>query len=804
MYLYYMGMVFWVFSILWVYPIFQEQNIWMGIVFACLAFCFYFLFIIFSEPKKKEEPLILKLIKTIYLSLLTFILQSVGLWLYIEIFSRWRELTFLSPLFKVILKLFHISVTVSGGNLFLYGVADYVQTFSPNPSNLGLIYLLMFVTGNLSLFFITKDNQRVLKYFLVSLASIVIYLLLRVVFLLTLFINQEVGIPGVTWYYFAYFWHPIAGILTFLPWVFLQHLLLKKEIPILYNLKHLCYKGIVLAHLKPALYLALSIILLLLTVFWIPSGKSKDGRVLFEEYYSDWSKSTRPIDEQWYSSASTYNYYTLRTYLNSYYNVTVNESPLEDVDLAQYDVMIIKIPTKPYPEKVIDKIVTYVRNGGGLWVIGDHTNVFGSTTYLNPLLRHFGLQLRYDGIYHNEHGSYNSIYTKNIFKHPIIYNVPVFLFATPCSLQVTNPRMRIVVPGLTTKAYALSYSNKNFFPDPKPDLNIFAGANTLLAAGDFGQGRVAVFTDSTVFSNFFIYLPGKTELALSIISWLNHRPPKVIIKLLIVLLHLFFGIKFTQSYKQIFNRKNLFWITLIALIISSSSIPVINLLNSLACKMPDEIRTTIKVGFVEKYSSFYLPYQEWRKQEKNNYNTFYIWGQRVGICSRYYFDLEKAIKESKALFMMLPKNEFTMGDLQEFDKYLRSGGKIFLFDHGGEGSSANQFLENYKLRLIYQENGKGVVWDEITGISFQIPTPVGLIKGDGETLLLWSGERDNSQDYPIFTKKCVGDGEIYIYGGVLGLSNREFGSDDIIPTEEKAIVNDLILRIYNMVYPRSN
>ena len=799
MYLYYLGLVFWVFSILWVYPIFQEQNIWIGIVFACVAFCFYFLFIIACEPKKKEEPLILKLIKTIYLSLLTLTIQSVGLWLYIGIFSRWRELTFLSPLFKVILKLFHIPVAVSGGNLYLYGVANYVHTFSPNPSNLGLVYLLMLVSGNLSLFFITKENKKVLRISLISLVSMITYLLFRVVFLLTLFSIQEVGIPGVSWYYLTYFWHPLTGILTFLPWALLQHLLLKKETLYLYNLKLLCNKEIIFAQIKPSLCLALSIMLLLLIIFWIPSGQPKDGRVLLEEYYSDWSKSTRPIDEQWYSSASTYNYYTLRTYLNSYYDVIVNESPLEDVDLNKYNVMIIKIPTKPFTQKVIEKIVSYVRNGGGLWVIGDHTNVFGSTTYLNPLLRNFGLKLRYDGVYHNEHGSFNSIYTKSKVKHPIIHHVPVFLFATPCSLQVTNPRMRIVVPGLTTKAYALSYSNRNFFPDTKPDLNIFTGANTLMAAGDFGRGRVAVFTDSTVFSNFFMYLPGKPEMALATVAWLNHKPPRAF-KFVLLILSMFLFICYLYYYLRIPKGKRSYFHQIVAtLFIMSFVIPTINALNCNSYSLPQEIRPQSKVGIVGNYSSIYLPFSEWKEDDENNYNTFYIWGQRAGLRNKYYYSIDKAIDEAKALFLILPKESFSKTDLVKLDSYLKEGGKIYIFDHGDKGSSSNELLNLYGMRINYRKTGTGKIYDNKNGISFKNTVPLGIVEGMGETRLYWEANNENGNKYPVYINKKVGKGELHVFGGVLNFSNKYFGYDNVIPQGETSKINNFILDIYGSI-----
>jgi hypothetical protein len=801
MYLYFSGMVFWAFSILWVYPLFQEQNVVMGMVFACLAFCFYFLFVLSSEPKK-EESLVFKLIKSIYLSFLTITLQTVGLWLYIEIISRWRELTFLTPLFKAIFRLFHIPVTVSGGNLYLYGVANYVLTFLPNPSNLGLVYLLMFATGNLSLLFITKESKKAFKIHLVSLVSLVIYLLLRVVLLVTLFSNQEVGISGVSWYYLAYFWHPIAGIITFLPWIFLQHLLLKKETLILYNLKNLCTKETVLAHLKPALYLALSMVFLLVTIFWIPSGKLKDGRVLFEEYYSDWSKSTRPIDDQWYSSASTYNYYTLRTYLNSYYDVTVNESPLENVDLDKYDVVILKIPTKPYPKKVIEKVVNYVRNGGGLWVIGDHTNVFGSTSYLNPLLEPFGMQLRYDGVYQNEHGRFNSLFRGNIINHPIIHKVPVFLFATPCSLQVNNPAMRIVIPGLTTKSYVLSYANDNFFSDTKPDLNIHFGANTLLAAGNYGRGRIAVFTDSTVFSNFLINLPGKTEMALSTISWLNHRPATQGIKLVIIFLGAFFLFMFVYTFKKLKEKKNLFLPATIGLVMLLLAIQMSNISNKLSFKMPEEIRPATKAAFLAQYSSIYLPFADWRIGDPSDYNTFFIWGQRAGICNKYHLRLEDALKTSQALFMILPKNRFTSKDLGKLDNYLKEGGKIILLDHGGDGSSANDFLGNYGIWLSYEEDGKGEILDLNTEITIENKLPIGLVEGNAETILYWRRVYEDNQENtkPIFVRKKVGFGELYVFGGVENFSTSNFGQYEIIPQGDKKQINDLILGIYKMVY----
>ena len=44
-------------------------------------------------------------------------------------------------------------------------------------------------------------------------------------------------------------------------------------------------------------------------------------------------------------------------------------------------------------------------------------------------------------------------------------------------------------------------------------------------AARHGQGRVLAFTDSTVFSNFCVGQPGKAEVMLGMIEWLNHADP---------------------------------------------------------------------------------------------------------------------------------------------------------------------------------------------------------------------------------------------------------------------------------------
>mgnify|MGYP001291720438 CR=1 FL=1 len=781
-------------TILSVYPIFQEPDLGLAMILGCLALAAFFLFCLRADFGKQGQSILMTGLKTFYLSGLVVILESAGIWAYIEIFSRWRVFNILTPIFYYIFKLLGAETALGNGNLHLYGVSSYIFSFSPNAGYLGLIFLLGLGLGTVGLFFVSDNWGKARRVFKISTITLGNYLIIRLVILIAFFGTQEVSEYN-DWNYLMLFWHPLFSFFSLLPWLLFMWLFFKDDSFELYNFRMLLNRKSFKEHQLASIVFGCAVFVLLLFIFWLPSGKAKQGRILFEEYYSDWSKSTKPFDQEWYNSASTYNYYTLRTYLSSFYEVTINESPLDQVVLSNYDVILLKIPTKPYSENVIKQLVTFVNRGGGLWVIGDHTNVFGSTTYLNPLLRYFGIKLNQEAVYHNVHGSFNSIYTGPLIKHPILYHVPLFLYATPTSIQVVNPAIRIVDPGLTSKSYAASYTKENFFPDTKPDLNIIFGLNPSIVAGNYGRGRIAVMGDSTPFSNFFMYLPGKTELALSIINWLNHERPPFFLKLLLFLLLVFLIYQFMRLYKRI-NLKNraLVWPVTFGIVSLIISVSVINYLNKVSCVLPKEKNPLIKVGFPEKFTSIYLPFREWQTDESKNYSTFYIWGQRVGLCNRYYFELDQAISESKALFLLQPKNKFEKNDIAKLDTYLKEGGKVFFFDHGGDGSSSNQFLKKYGIMLEYNQFGHGQISEPVAEISLTNSLPVGTVSGDGDVLLNWIS--NSNEVKPIFVKKKVGKGELYIFGGVLNFSNQAFGPDGVVPTGERRIINDLILKIY--------
>ena len=63
---------------------------------------------------------------------------------------------------------------------------------------------------------------------------------------------------------------------------------------------------------------------------------------------------------------------------------------------SKCDVLVIKIPTTRYTKDEAEAVVRFVQQGGGLLLIGDHTNYEGSATTMNDITRPMGFIFRDD------------------------------------------------------------------------------------------------------------------------------------------------------------------------------------------------------------------------------------------------------------------------------------------------------------------------------------------------------------------------------------------------------------------------
>ncbi len=252
-------------------------------------------------------------------------------------------------------------------------------------------------------------------------------------------------------------------------------------------------------------------------------GERKPGRVMIDESHSEWEAVSPAYDTNWYGSDSGYNYAGIAEYLGHFYSVAVNRGFITPEVLRDVDVLILKIPTRGYDASEQAAIADFVRNGGGLFLIGEHTNVWGSGYYLNELARRFGFEFRYNVVFDLRRTFEERYRPPDLGRHPMVAGIRDFLFEVGCSI---NPRALHVRPALWVGGLwtlESDYAVGNFYPEANATFDADVGPLVQGVAVHIGRGRVAGFTDSTVWSNFSAMLPGKPELLLGTIEWLDRR-----------------------------------------------------------------------------------------------------------------------------------------------------------------------------------------------------------------------------------------------------------------------------------------
>jgi hypothetical protein len=283
--------------------------------------------------------------------------------------------------------------------------------------------------------------------------------------------------------------------------------------------------GFAMHHYAAAAALALAGVgLLTLVALWDPIGQREPGRVMILERHSDWEPTHLPYDTDWFGNDSSYTYAAMYDYCGQFYQMSrlMETDKIDDASLRQCDVLVIKTPTAPFSTAEVNAIVWFVERGGGLLLIGDHTNVFNSSSYLNQVSRPLGFVFRHDLLYWIG-APYHQEYQPGLAPHPVVQHMPRMKFAVSCSIDPGRSRGRGVIQGTGFWNLPSNYNAANFHPEAeyRPDMRY--GAFIQVWGTRWGLGRVLAFTDSTLFSNFSFYEPGKPDLMLGMLEWLNHR-----------------------------------------------------------------------------------------------------------------------------------------------------------------------------------------------------------------------------------------------------------------------------------------
>ncbi|MDI6735418.1 MAG: hypothetical protein QME42_04355 [bacterium] len=623
------------------------------------------------------------------------IIQGLIVYPYMCWTAKFQQCDLLTPLIYPILKFLGLPVSLSQDTIFIETMRELYE-FPTDWDKLALLPFLNILIGGVVIlrFFAVSRKITTIGFFALTTA---LYLIIRYVLMLLIFLYLMYFVPDTEESSKVFiFWNPLITLMSFLPFLFLCSFFKLKANIIPAQFGSLFFDK---NRIKGSILLGLAVFFIIGYFGFHDPGISKQGRVLIDEAHSDWEKTTKKYDTLWYGQDSGYNYYCIADYLSYYYKLERNFGKITPQLLANYDILILKIPTRPFSKEEISAIVKFVRCGGGLYLIGEHTNVFGSSAYLNAIAREFGFHFRYDCLFDIEKKFEQLYRPPKILPHPIVANMPCFLFATSCSIEPDHCFSRNIILSGGLKSLNIDYSSSNFYPQVNDLSKMDFGAFIQNMGVQYGQGRVVGFTDSTSFSNFSAFIPGKPELLLGTMNWLNKKNFLWWLNYLFLIAGLTLFIFGILSFRKKKVGGGLILMTTVLFMFAAGML-FWTLINKWNYPLPKPHTKPVEICFEARHSDLKLPIEGFVKNEQSSFEIFYQWVLRLG-----YFPVVGDIREKpKVVVIINPTKKWTSKDISQVKDYIASGGKVLLLDNPSNATStSNSLLSAFGVEINHQQ-----------------------------------------------------------------------------------------------------
>jgi hypothetical protein len=621
-------------------------------------------------------------------------IQAAAMGIYTIVIPSGHGATLLSYIVYPFLRLFGIPAAFDKGTVYIQEAGD-VYPFPTTWDTLG-VYPLLLILVPVLLFLLLKSEtlEQAGRRAAGILGLSAVYMLFRYAVLLQYYFAGDLGTEALA-KFAQIFFSPWWLFVTVIPLVVLILLLYRWELAIEFP-----RMGFDRVYTTISLTFLVGSLLLTGTIMAQPAGVQKEGRVLVDEIHSTWEPSSLVMDTNWYGTESTYNAYSMIEWLKVTYDVDrvmnsafVSWEPGETITkatpdivsdeitadiLKDYDILILKTPTM-YNQNEVTAIVNFVKNGGGLFVIGDHSNFAGTSTSLNEITRHFGIEFEFDSV--NSSEGMLSVYKRGSITHPCAKYMPEFDFLTSCSISAPLTVGR-VIPGYGLSAEPGEYASTGFFRETRRDLPVLAtdrnwGIFHQCVAVEYGKGRVVAFADSTCISNFRIFFGGADQLVIGSMEWLNCRNGIPFMRLVLLVA----GIVVLGAGMYVFSgserKKRLGALMLVVCMVGLGSSLCFAVCN------PD-----LQQGIPVRYYAWEdtVCFDRSHSSEivnsgtlQGNYSVFLIWTQRVGLVPSVEYSLEDCTEKGKIVVIMDPVEEnFSYKDIELLKHHLEKGGNVLM------------------------------------------------------------------------------------------------------------------------------
>ncbi len=483
-----------------------------------------------------------------------------------------------------------------------------------------------------------------------------------------------------------------------------------------------------------------------------PPGAEMAGRILIDDRYCGiWEPTARQLDTEWYGDFPTYSFTSLAEWLGKWYAVDANTSrPYDDDLLSGYDVLILKTPEEPIPDVEREAIDRFVRRGGGLLLVGDHTNLLGMGTHLNALSARYGIRFRYDSVSDRLTGGFVDAFGPRIGRHVGALHVDHLQFMTSCSLEISG-EAETVLAADDCRREPHDYAGSSFFGRRGAHPELEQGRTVLAATVRVGRGRIAAFTDSTVWSSFAVFSLDREKLAMDLVRLLNREPspyerPVRGLAVIAALAALVVGLKRGSA--------GLAWpAVLLALAGSWAGMAAAEGLHRRVYAWPESNAPIDEVTFLWQGGACAFPPVLGTPESvplDRSYDTLLVAVQRLGLVPRvaYTYDEDLLSPATRSMFVIAPANPPPPRTIARLREFVRTGGSLVIMDDSriGRHGSAKDFLDAFDVSITYHDpqgpEGGQKPHVHIGGME-AVPAPAGAAfvarkaAGRGQVVYIW-------------------------------------------------------------------
>jgi hypothetical protein len=387
----------------------------------------------------------------------------------------------------------------------------------------------------------------------------------------------------------------------------------------------------------------------------------------------------------------------------------------------------------------------FVKNGGSLLVLGDHTGDEVIRIPYNDLLKPFDIEFNFDcGIPFIEHWDqgleYRPHYITQRNNKNSLSNIGI-----GATLKIDHKSNPVIIGryGFSDSGDSKNVSNGNL-GDMLYSTIENAGDLVLVAEQHYGKGKILVFGDTSPFQNSEI--AQGYNFIIDIFDYLSHPDYQIKFRLLFSLFFLLIGF-YLLAYKRDLD--------LTILLISVFSICLVVFGNGFISRHRSEISLNARVAYIDKTHLERYNLDQWDANGLGGLCFSFI---RNGYLPLHLkeFDEERILK-SKILFIISPAKTFRKNEIELLDKYTRQGGYVLISSGWEESSAIKTLLAKFNLSVLNMPLGKIESTQNALMLSLPNAWRVNSSDNQSEVLLDCSG-------YPVAVFRRIERGGVFLIG----------------------------------------